>query len=385
MASEKTEQLYRLIFVNMKEGLAIVRVNDKEPDAAPLIVEMNPAARRLCLGTSCQPGNCTLSDCFPGWFNGAGFPESCGRLATFGGSLEFPEVARDGCYYRIRIFDLADNHLGVVISDCTQHRRKDNEISELAERVEKNTAGMEERVAERTAQLKEINEELNGFAFSVSHDLRAPVRAMQAFAQILLEDEEHSEAEKKAYLERIRSAAQGMDRLIQDLLAYSRLSRQEITLQYVNLEKVVHEAAQQLELTSGGRTYDMEVVGELPEVLGHHTVLVQVVLNLLSNAVKFVPKGVTPRLRIWTEASEGWVRLYIEDNGIGIPPQHQERIFKIFERLHSMETYPGTGIGLAIVRKAVTRLGGHIGVESKEGEGSRFWIDLKQGERLEES
>ena len=267
-----------------------------------------------------------------------------------------------------------------MISDCTRDKRKDAEISELAARIETDAAGMEERVAERTAQLKEINEELDGFAFSVSHDLRAPVRAMQAFAQILLEDEDQTDAERRAYLERIRSAAQGMDRLIQDLLAYSRLSRQETTLQMVSLEKVVRDATQQLELTTGGKSYQMEIDGELPEVLGHHTVLVQVVLNLLSNAVKFVPKGVVPRLRIWAEPNEGRVRLFIEDNGIGIPPQHQERIFKIFERLHSMETYPGTGIGLAIVRKAVTRLGGRIGVESRVGEGSRFWIELKQGE-----
>ena len=380
METEKSEQLYRLMFVNMKEGLAVVRVDDTDPDASPLIVEMNPAARRLCRIAACESGNCRLSGCFPGWFIGDGFVESCHLLAAYGGLLELGEVSRDGCYYRIRGFALSDKHLGVVISDCTRDKRKDAEISELAARIETDAAGMEERVAERTAQLKEINEELDGFAFSVSHDLRAPVRAMQAFAQILLEDEDQTDAERRAYLERIRSAAQGMDRLIQDLLAYSRLSRQETTLQMVSLEKVVRDATQQLELTTGGKSYQMEIDGELPEVLGHHTVLVQVVLNLLSNAVKFVPKGVVPRLRIWAEPNEGRVRLFIEDNGIGIPPQHQERIFKIFERLHSMETYPGTGIGLAIVRKAVTRLGGRIGVESRVGEGSRFWIELKQGE-----
>jgi len=380
MDIEQAEQLYRLMFTNMKEGLAIVRLDPEERDASPLVLEMNPAAVTICRSATCRPGNGRLADCFPGWFDEAGFLQNCRRIAAYGGSLDLGEVALNGSYYRIRVFALSENHLGVVFSDCTQHKKAEAEITQLAEKVEADEAGMEERVAERTAQLEEINAELDAFAYSVSHDLRAPLRAMQAFAEILLDDETQSAAERTAYLKRIRSSAQGMDRLIQDLLAYSRLSRQEILLQAVSLEKVVRDAAQQLELTSGGTSYQLEISGDLPEVVGHHAVLVQVVLNLMNNAIKFVPKGAVPMLRIWAEQSEESCRLFLEDNGIGIPPQHQERIFKIFERLHGIESYPGTGIGLAIVRKAVTRLGGRIGVESREGEGSRFWIELRKGD-----
>ncbi|MBU1747552.1 MAG: hypothetical protein KKA73_07680, partial [Chloroflexi bacterium] len=131
----------------------------------------------------------------------------------------------------------------------------------------------------------------------------------------------------------------------------------------------------------------------LPLVLGHHTTLTQVVANLLANAIKFVAPGVQPQVRVWAEAVERvveravervsgeadeWVRLWVEDNGIGIAPEYHEHIFGLMKRLHGAETYPGTGVGLAIVRKGVAHMGGRVGVESEPGQGSRFWIELRK-------
>jgi signal transduction histidine kinase len=114
----------------------------------------------------------------------------------------------------------------------------------------------------------------------------------------------------------------------------------------------------------------------LPSVLGHHATLVQIIANLLTNAIKFVSPGVPPQVRLWSEKRAPCVRLWVKDNGIGIAPEYQERIFGVFERLHGGETYPGTGIGLAIVRKGVARLGGRVGVESAPGQGSTFWVEF---------
>jgi signal transduction histidine kinase len=118
----------------------------------------------------------------------------------------------------------------------------------------------------------------------------------------------------------------------------------------------------------------------LPSVRGHRATLHRALANLISNAAKFVAPGTQPRIHVSGEIREGWVRLWIEDNGIGIPPEHQERVFGIFERLHKQKEYPGTGIGLAIVRKAMERVGGRAGVDSQVGKGSRFWIDLPKEE-----
>uniref|UniRef100_C6E960 histidine kinase n=1 Tax=Geobacter sp. (strain M21) TaxID=443144 RepID=C6E960_GEOSM len=380
MEMELAERLYRLMFTNMREGLAILRVDPDDGEASPAVIEMNPAAVKLCSCSSFNFGNCKVVDCFPGWFDEDRLRETCRRLAAFGGMVELGEVSWGGSSYRARIFGLSEEHLGLVVDDVTRQKKGEGEIARLSTQVEQQTAGLEKRVAERTAQLQEMNEELDSFAYSVSHDLRAPLRAMRAFAGILLE-EEQSEAERVAYLKRIQGAAEGMERLIQDLLAYSRVGRQELVLQRVSLDEVLADAAKQLDLTSGGKSYRLEVQDHLPDVVGHHTVLVQVVLNIMGNAIKFVPKGVVPALEVWADEMDGECRLNIADNGIGIAPEHQERIFKIFERLHGIESYPGTGIGLAIARKAVTRLGGRIGVESLEGEGSRFWIELKKAVR----
>jgi signal transduction histidine kinase len=226
-------------------------------------------------------------------------------------------------------------------------------------------------------RLEQINAELRGFAYSVAHDLRTPLRGMQGFCEALSEDyAEKLDDTGRSYAVRIAAAAKRMDELIRDLLDYSRLSNGELPLAPVEFSQVVAAAKQQLagQLAESGAT--LTVADGLPCVLGHFGMLVQVLANLIGNSIKFVPSGVKPMIAIRAEQHGTAQRILVQDNGIGIPAQFHHKIFRVFERLHGQDQYPGTGIGLAVVRKGVERLGGKVGLISDPGQGACFWIEL---------
>jgi signal transduction histidine kinase len=246
----------------------------------------------------------------------------------------------------------------------------------LQKQIDQHAAELERTVAERTRELTEANAALDTFSYSVSHDLRAPLRTMQGFTEALLEDHaDQLDPVGQDYARRVAQAAQRLDHLIQDLLRYSRLSQSKIDLQAVDLSRIVKEILPDFTADLERQRGEVIIEEPLPPVLGHPATLSQVMANLINNALKFVSLGKKPEVRVRADDStNGTVRIWIEDNGIGIDPNHQDRIFQIFERLHT--SYPGTGTGLAIVRKGVERMGGQVGVISQPGSGSRFWVDL---------
>jgi len=247
----------------------------------------------------------------------------------------------------------------------------------LQERLVNQAADLERRVAERTRELSEVNLELEGYVHSVSHDLRAPIRAVHGFGHLLLEEVGQKLGKTELeYLERMVSATERIDALMRDLLTYSRLAREDIDVRPLDTQHVIEEAQDLLQVELDERHAVVELVQPMMPVVGHHSSLVHAMTNLLSNAAKFVAPGTHPRIRIRTELRGTNVRVWVEDNGIGIAAAHHKSIFRVFERLNGVEIYPGSGLGLAIVRRAVERMGGAAGVESEYGKGSRFWIDL---------
>jgi PAS domain S-box-containing protein len=235
---------------------------------------------------------------------------------------------------------------------------------------------LEQMVAERTASLREAVAQMEEFSYSVSHDLRAPVRAIQGFARAAIEDcGDRLGPEGGKYLSQIVRSSVRMDRLIQDVLVYSKLAQHQIQLQPVSLDALIPEIIGQYpEMQSP--LARISLCGPLGSVLAHESSLSQAISNLLRNAVKFVKEGSVPEIEISTSTNQGRVKVSIHDNGIGIPSQYQARLFGMFERLHRGGQFEGTGIGLAIVRKAIEKMGGQIGVESDGSSGSTFWFEL---------
>ena len=260
------------------------------------------------------------------------------------------------------------------VAERTTELKRSNEALDMAtHKLMDNAKDLEHVISQRTLALQEIVSSLEQFCYTIAHDLRAPLRTMHGFSSALLEDFAASlHPTAVDYARRIVRAAARMDDQIRALLAYGRLNSADMPLTTTNLGTLLTEVSQSEEF----RAARISIRQPIPLVLANPTALRQVLDNLIGNAVKFVAPGVSPEVRISAQEAAGWVRLTIQDNGIGIDPKYHQRIFRVFERV-STHDYPGTGIGLAIVQKGVDRMGGRVGVESLPGHGSRFWVDLR--------
>jgi len=268
----------------------------------------------------------------------------------------------------------------VLFSNFTDRKLSEQALLAAKNEIGRHALELEQVVAERTGKLRETIGELEGFSYSVSHDMRAPLRAMQSYAAFLVDEYKDKLDEKgNNYLQQIMRSTVRLDQLIQDVLSYTRVIHSKLPMESVDLDRLVRDIVETLPIGQSIKP-EIHVIGALPKVMGNVALLGQVISNLLSNGAKFVASGTTPSIEISAEElRSGSVRVSFKDNGIGIAPENHKRIFRLFERIHAVTEYEGTGIGLTIVRKASDRMGAEVGFESSLGRGSKFWIQLKKG------
>ncbi len=263
--------------------------------------------------------------------------------------------------------------------------RRDDELGRLgrsfnamAEQVSRSQHHLEAQVAQRTQALEGTNAELESFSYSVSHDLRAPLRAIHGFARILLEDH-HAKLEPEAQrlLGVIDQNTRRMGELIDDLLAFSRLGRKEIATGRVDMAELAHTVADEVRRTDAGRKGSLAIqIDPLPPAHGDRAMLRQVISNLLQNAAKFTRDRADARVEVGAQPDGEQTVYFVKDNGAGFDARYADKLFGVFHRLHSTEQFEGTGVGLAIVKRIVQRHGGRVWAEGKVDHGATFYFTL---------
>jgi light-regulated signal transduction histidine kinase (bacteriophytochrome) len=273
-------------------------------------------------------------------------------------------------YYFTTFISNGSLHFLMMVDDITERKQADQALQQ------------------RTTQLETANKELEAFSYSVSHDLRSPLRAIDGFSRILIEEyASQLPAEARRYLDLVRSNTQKMGELVDDLLAFSRLGRQPLRKQSVSPEGIVRESLEDLQTEKAGRQVEI-VIGNpsagpghaLPDCEADPALLKQVFLNLLSNALKFTRRRPVARIEVGFEEKDGSRAYFVRDNGVGFDMQYVGKLFAVFQRLHRSEDYEGTGVGLAIVQRIVARHGGRAWAEAEVDKGATFYFTLEGGE-----
>jgi PAS domain S-box-containing protein len=370
-AARKAEQRLAGVLESMTDGFQAV-------DSEWRYIFLNAAAKAILSAHGRDPDALigrTMWDAFPDLL-GTGMERVCRRVMAERQPawLEHFHEAW-GRWFDLRVFPTADSGMSILLRDITARKQAEAALRDAHGQLADRAGQLEELVRRRTAKLQEMVDELQHVSYAMAHDMRAPLRAMNAFATLLAEegDSATTPAEAREYIRRIIVAANRLDGLILDALNYTKVAQQGMPLGPVDLSKLLHDLIETYPNLHIDKA-DILVEGLLPMVIGNDSLLTQCFSNLLGNAVKFVPPGVKPVVRVRAETRGDMARIWVTDNGIGIPKNAQSRLFNMFQKLDN--GYEGTGVGLAIVRKVVERTGGTVGLDSEPGTGSRFWVEL---------
>ena len=268
------------------------------------------------------------------------------------------------------VYKLPGGEIVAVYNDITEKKKVEQELENYRN-------NLEVLVEERTAEVTAISQELEDFVYSVSHDLRAPLRSINGFSSIIARRHQTDLDEQAShYFDNIIRATEHMGALIDELLSYSRIGRTELKTGAVSLNDMLVDILDNLHGRVEEKQASILIPEGLPNVEADRNALSSVFTNLLDNALTYHSQGKPPEIQVNAEIKGNRAIISVSDKGIGIPTEHQEKIFNIFQRLHAQDIYPGTGIGLAIVKKSVERMNGRIWVDSTPGTGSTFTIDL---------
>jgi signal transduction histidine kinase len=372
-----SEQRFNNILEASPMGIHLYQM---EKNGRLVLVGANPAADAI-LGVDHHPFIGKTTEEAHGPLNGTDVIECFRQVCLDGNPWSAEQVFIKDQYvegfFEIHAFRTAPGMMASIFMDVTERRNADAALRERQDAIEKLTADLEQRVADRTVELELKNRELETFSYSVSHDLKAPLRAIDGYSRILQENyEDRFDEDGRKCLNSIRSGVDRMNRLIDDLLAYSRLERRVLVKDSVDLAEIVEPLI--AERSNEIETRKVRLVNNSPSLLINTEAegLTQALRNLLDNALKFTRDIPQPMVEIGGQEMEKTVLLWVKDNGIGFDMQYHDRIFEIFQRLHRVEDFPGTGIGLAIVSKVMQRLGGRAWAESAPETGAAFFLEI---------
>ena len=359
-ALRESQERYRTLFNSIDQGFCIIQMifDERERPVDYRFMEINPAFEKQT-GLVGAQGK-TMRELAPlheeHWF------ETYGRIALTGEPLRFQNRAEQlNRWYDVYAFRFGDpegRQVAILFNDITASR------------------DFEETLQRQTAELAAANQELEAFSYSVSHDLRAPLRAIDGFSQALLEESgERLDENGKRYLQRVRAGAQKMADLIDDLLSLSRVSRQSLERTAVDLSEIAAEVFDALGRSEPRRKVAFEIAHQVKAEADES--LIRIVLqNLIGNAWKFTARREGAKIEFGVRNGNGQPEYFVRDNGAGFDMAYAGRLFGAFQRLHTESEFPGTGIGLATVARTIHRHGGKVGAEGRAGEGATFWFTL---------